>query len=98
MRAFISIDQYGNAVHQREGKQFHLENETGTGEVSLYRAFPGIELVYNDLCLYEKLLFADRRALAAGEFIYNRRDCHAGRIPELYSDSGREGCAGYDAA
>ena len=47
--AFTSIDLYGNAVHQKEGKQFHLENETGTGEVSLYRVFPGIELAYNDM-------------------------------------------------
>lgn len=47
--AFTSIDLYGNAVHQKEGKKFHLENETGTGEVSLYRVFPGIELAYNDM-------------------------------------------------
>lgn len=51
---FTSIDLYGSTVHennsQGEGdKSFHLENESGSGDITLYRVFPGIELVYNDM-------------------------------------------------
>lgn len=28
---------------------FHLENESGTGDILIYQVFPGIELVYNDM-------------------------------------------------
>ncbi len=28
---------------------FHLENESGTGDILVYQVFPGIELVYNDM-------------------------------------------------
>lgn len=51
---FTSIDLYGTAVHENTaGKgtshHFHLENESGTGDITLYQVFPGIELVYNDM-------------------------------------------------
>lgn len=51
---FTSMDLYGSAVHTRsaEGEgceRFHLQNESGTGDSTLYRVFPGIELVYNDM-------------------------------------------------
>ena len=51
---FNSIDLYGAAVHEK-GQQdqschsFHLENESGVGDITLYHVFPGIELVYNDM-------------------------------------------------
>ena len=51
---FTSIDLYGASARENspsdEGDScFHLENESGTGNITLYRAFPGIELVYNDM-------------------------------------------------
>ena len=52
--SFTSMDLYGSAVHTRSAEadgceRFHLRNESGTGESTLYRVFPGIELVYNDM-------------------------------------------------
>ena len=51
---FTSIDLYGLSAGEREmtegnEEHFHLENESGTGDIALYRVFPGIELVYNDM-------------------------------------------------
>ena len=62
---FASLDLYGNAVNanaipspdQNESafatptasKHFHLQNESGTGDITLYHVFPGIDLVYNDM-------------------------------------------------
>lgn len=51
---FTSIDLYGAAARENgpadDGDNcFHLENESGTGDITLYRVFPGIELVYNDM-------------------------------------------------
>lgn len=51
---FTSIDLYGAAVREngltdRGDSCFHLENESGTGDIMLYRVFPGIELVCNDM-------------------------------------------------
>ena len=51
---FTSIDLYGSSV-QEIGQQkqscncFHLENESGVGDITLYHVFPGIELVFNDM-------------------------------------------------
>ena len=50
---FSSIELYGTSAREKEAKdadnRFHLENESGTGSITLYRVFPGIELVYNDM-------------------------------------------------
>ena len=51
---FTSIDLYGasaqeNGLTDSGDNRFHLENESGTGDITLYRVFPGIELVYNDM-------------------------------------------------
>ena len=51
---FTSIDLYGTSARENgpadDGDNcFHLENESGTGDITLYRVFPGIELVYNDM-------------------------------------------------
>ena len=51
---FSSIRLYGEAAQSERVKdevctRFHLKNETGTGDITLYRVFPGIELVYNDM-------------------------------------------------
>lgn len=51
---FHSLALYGDAVAaplaEKDGcTRFHLENESGTGDITLFRAFPGVELVYNDI-------------------------------------------------
>lgn len=48
-----SVDLYGPSVKEKnEGSlcsTFHLENESGTGDIAAYSVFPGMELVYNDM-------------------------------------------------
>ena len=51
---FTSLDLYGASAQENDSADrgdscFHLENESGTGDITLYRVFPGIELVYNDM-------------------------------------------------
>ena len=46
---FSSIDLYGSAVQKKTENAicsvFHLENESGTGNIAVYQAFPGMELI-----------------------------------------------------
>ena len=54
LKQFKSIDLYGDVVFDVEQRNdicssFHFENESGTGNITMYHAFPGIELVYNDI-------------------------------------------------
>ena len=50
---FSSVDLYGSAVKKKDENSicssFHLENESGTGNIAVYQAFPGMELIYNDM-------------------------------------------------
>lgn len=50
---FSSVDLYGASVQKKTEasacSSFHLENESGTGDITVYLAFPGMELVYNDM-------------------------------------------------
>ena len=51
---FNSIELYGSSVQEKQSEdstrhRFHLENESGTGDITIYQVFPGIELVYNDM-------------------------------------------------
>lgn len=50
---FHSVDLYGASVRNENldsmCSTFHLENESGTGDITVYQAFPGMELVYNDM-------------------------------------------------
>lgn len=49
---FRSVDLYGPSVPKQEaegGLGFHLENRSGSGDITVYPAFPGMELVYNDM-------------------------------------------------
>ncbi len=51
---FTSIDLYGASVHEKGTEDgncsgFHLENGSGTGDITMYRVFPGMELIYNDM-------------------------------------------------
>ena len=52
-QGFSCIDLYGTSIHSDKkddnSRSFHLENESGVGDITLYRVFPGIELVYNDM-------------------------------------------------
>ena len=47
--ALYGASAQGSAPTGDDSSRFHLENESGTGDITLYRAFPGIELVYNDM-------------------------------------------------
>ena len=51
---FASIELYGESVHDKSYNddictRFQRENVTGSGEITLYKEFPGVELVYNDM-------------------------------------------------
>lgn len=51
---FTSVKLYGATARENEAaaesdSSYHLENESGTGDIAIYRVFPGIELVYNDM-------------------------------------------------
>lgn len=50
--SFTSLSLYGPAAHGSDSRAagiFHLENESGTGDITLYRVFPGIEMIFNDI-------------------------------------------------
>ena len=52
--SFASIELYGTSACKKVQDTefcecFHLENESGTGMITLYHVFPGIDLVYNDI-------------------------------------------------
>ena len=52
--SFASIELYGTSACKKVQDTefcecFHLENESGTGMITLYHVFPGIDLVYNDM-------------------------------------------------
>lgn len=50
---FASIELYGSSVNKKAAgsayASFHLKNESGEGDITLYKVFPGIELIYNDM-------------------------------------------------
>ena len=50
---FRRVDLYGTSVRRKKEdticSRFHLENESGTGDIVVYQTFPGMELVYNDM-------------------------------------------------
>jgi len=50
---FSSLDLYGSALQKKTEdsicSEFHLENESGTGDIAVYQAFPGMELIFNDI-------------------------------------------------
>lgn len=52
-KGFASIDLYGGCVHENRADEncnsYHLQNESGVGDITLYQVFPGIELIYNDM-------------------------------------------------
>ena len=52
--SFASIELYGTSACKKVQDTefcecFYLENESGTGMITLYHVFPGIDLVYNDM-------------------------------------------------
>lgn len=83
---FNSIDLYGASVLEKgDGDTcdiYHLENESGVGVITLYQAFPGIELVYNDMhmgyCNKEQ-----KPALGVMEINY----CKEGRCECLFGEN-----------
>ena len=51
--SFREIDLYGHTVNSKkrdlDSEIFHLKNESGTGEITIYYIFPGIDVAYNDM-------------------------------------------------
>ena len=52
--SFTSKELYGASLLTKDGDDaecscFHLENESGSGDIRVYRVFSGVELVYNDI-------------------------------------------------
>ena len=88
---FTSIDLYGEAVHEKEGQRknetdiessrFHLKNETGEGAITLYHAFSGIELVYNDI----HMAYCNKHQKPAGE-VMEINYCKEGRSECLFGE------------
>lgn len=78
---FNSVDLYGSAVQEKKecsmGSAFHLENESGTGNITVYQAFPGMELIYNDMHM---------------EYCSKRQNPRAGVIEINYCREGRCEC------
>ncbi len=94
---FASLDLYGNAVNDKTihspnqntsdsststpCNHFHLQNESGTGDITLYHVFPGIDLVYNDM----HMAYCNKNqqpALSVMEINY----CREGRSECLFGD------------
>lgn len=83
---FNSIDLYGSSVLANdEGddlyRRFHLENESGVGDIALYRVFPGIELVYNDM----HMAYCNRHQQPAPD-VMEINYCKEGRCECLFSE------------
>ena len=54
IKSFTSKELYGVSSPAEDGADaecscFHLENESGSGDIRVYRVFSGVELVYNDI-------------------------------------------------
>lgn len=79
---FRSVGLYGSSVREKEEdsicSSFHLENESGTGDIAMYRAFPGMELVYNDMHM---------------EYCSNTQEPRLGLLEINYCREGRCECA-----
>ncbi len=83
---FQSIDLYGafareNAAEDGCDSCFHLENDSGTGDITLYRVFPGIELIYNDM----HMAYCNRHQKPA-PFVMEINYCKEGRSECLFGD------------
>ena len=86
MGTFNSIDLYGSAVQPKSDaadtcKRFHLENESGDGDITLYSVFPGVELVYNDM----HMAYCNRNQQPASE-VMEINYCKEGRSECLFGD------------
>lgn len=50
---FSSVDLYGSSVQNVNESSmcssFNLKNESGTGDITVYQVFPGMELIFNDM-------------------------------------------------
>lgn len=85
-KKFASIDLYGAAVRgdaedSGEVGSFHLENESGVGDITLYPVFPGIELVYNDM----HMAYCNRNQKSASD-VLEINYCKEGRCECLFGE------------
>ena len=83
--SFTSLDLYGASTPENDSadcgdNRFHLENESGTGDITLYRAFPGIELVYNDM----HMAYCNKHQQPA-PYVMEINYCKEGRCECLFS-------------
>ena len=78
---FSSVDLYGSSIQEKnEGSLcsvFHLENESGIGNIAVYHVFPGMEFVYNDIHM---------------EYCNKNQDARLGVIEINYCREGRCEC------
>lgn len=79
---FRSVELYGSAVRAQKKDSghstFRLENETGTGDITVYQVFPGMELIYNDMHM---------------EYCNKMQNPHTGMIEINYCREGRCECS-----
>lgn len=85
-KKFASIDLYGVAIRgdaedSGEAGSFHLENESGVGDITLYPVFPGIELVYNDM----HMAYCNRHQEPAAD-VMEINYCKEGRCECLFGE------------
>lgn len=84
--SFTSIDLYGSAVLEKgennNSRSFHLENESGVGDITLYQVFPGIELVYNDM----HMEYCNKEQKPAGS-VMEINYCKEGRCECLFGEN-----------
>lgn len=78
---FTSFDLYGSSVQKQQENSkcssFFLENESGTGNIAIYQAFPGMELIYNNMHM---------------EYCNKTQNPHSGLIEINYCKEGRCEC------
>ena len=87
---FTSIELYGPSARESgaaddSDSRFHLENESGTGDLTLYCVFPGIELVCNDI----HMAYCNRNQQPAPH-VMEINYCREGRCECLFD--GRQYC------
>lgn len=83
---FTSIELYGSSVHKKKendnNSSFHLENESGVGDITLYQVFPGIELVYNDM----HMEYCNKKQVTASD-VMEINYCKEGRSECLFGEN-----------
>lgn len=84
---YSSMALYGKILRlskeSEQTKVYNLENETGSGKISVHKVFPGIELVYNDIHME---YCNEKQKIIKNAIEINH--CREGRYECSYSDRG----------